>query len=709
MTVGTAPPGAQRAPTSRRLYDDSQRVPVVPHPSDQATPASPRDTTETVDQLRSSLRQVADALAQTVAAVRSTREQLLEGRNGAEALPTSSEVDMEREVVGGGGDQHMAEGEGSRAVGEGEVRMETSEASLAPSSSEDPATPQRSVPELIPFRSSTPRAASTTSSHAPTNLVSPPTTTVTSTPPPTTATPTLTAPSSVPIMATFDGSQESARATLASTNPEDPLYTFLSAVAGAPAPPLPEASLSPPPDSLPRSLSSPRLPVFAQFQSPSTLSRTTTSSEDPTEPRQLQLQQPQASHSFSHGTSIPMSVIQDTRNLVPVPSATTAPAGVVVTETQQHLPGIESTPSASSGATLVSSNDSEAATNTAALVESIASQVTNFFMQGSEPPQDTNLPPYAAASAVIPPPPSTTAATEFANAVAQAELAQELARAAIKLMSTTDTTQPADAAESQLEPTTTTTALVSSLSSPSVIVPAITSSIGQSPSPSDTLAPLISSLQLPTAGGSSQAEASPPTQPTTEERAIQQQATTGDVEIISVQVEVQGQEHPVGGSDLAAELASERTRDGVIVAAGSLEPSIQQPQGDMLTSTGLSQRTGQTSLSGREVTRQSGSVAESGGPSASVSGEGGATASAGVSSEGVQPSQEIDPAFLAALPDSIRQEVLAQHERERRTRTRRQEDFHSSISPEFLAALPPNIQEEVGVGVCVCVGVCVYT
>lgn len=56
----------------------------------------------------------------------------------------------------------------------------------------------------------------------------------------------------------------------------------------------------------------------------------------------------------------------------------------------------------------------------------------------------------------------------------------------------------------------------------------------------------------------------------------------------------------------------------------------------------------------------------------------------------------IDPTFLAALPDSIRLEVMAQHEREQRLlRAQREASFMSSISPEFLAALPPNIQEEV--------------
>lgn len=71
--------------------------------------------------------------------------------------------------------------------------------------------------------------------------------------------------------------------------------------------------------------------------------------------------------------------------------------------------------------------------------------------------------------------------------------------------------------------------------------------------------------------------------------------------------------------------------------------------------------------------------------------------STGTSQAGATPqAPALDPTFLAALPDSIRQEVMAQHEREQRLlRAQREASFVSTISPEFLAALPPNIQEEV--------------
>lgn len=78
----------------------------------------------------------------------------------------------------------------------------------------------------------------------------------------------------------------------------------------------------------------------------------------------------------------------------------------------------------------------------------------------------------------------------------------------------------------------------------------------------------------------------------------------------------------------------------------------------------------------------------------------------------------VDPSFLAALPESIRQEVIAEQMRLQRQRVAAREQQQSSgqagttassssadaaasalaaaeISPEFLAALPPSIQEEV--------------
>ena len=62
----------------------------------------------------------------------------------------------------------------------------------------------------------------------------------------------------------------------------------------------------------------------------------------------------------------------------------------------------------------------------------------------------------------------------------------------------------------------------------------------------------------------------------------------------------------------------------------------------------------------------------------------------------------VDPSFLAALPDNIRQEVIAEHMRvqriQRSVQQQRQQAEQlgtSEVNADFLAALPPNIQEEV--------------
>jgi len=54
----------------------------------------------------------------------------------------------------------------------------------------------------------------------------------------------------------------------------------------------------------------------------------------------------------------------------------------------------------------------------------------------------------------------------------------------------------------------------------------------------------------------------------------------------------------------------------------------------------------------------------------------------------------IDPTFLEALPDEMREEVLNQHFRERRM-ARQEQVTDSQISPEFLDALPPELRAEI--------------
>ena len=69
--------------------------------------------------------------------------------------------------------------------------------------------------------------------------------------------------------------------------------------------------------------------------------------------------------------------------------------------------------------------------------------------------------------------------------------------------------------------------------------------------------------------------------------------------------------------------------------------------------------------------------------------------------DNVQLPDGVDPSFLAALPEEMRDEVIAEHLRLQRIRTRPQQAAVEEVTgpvevnAEFLAALPPSIQEEV--------------
>ena len=141
MDVGQSSQGESSGTSGTSVARQGEATPnvvTVPHPSDEATPSShsPRDQTSVVDQLRSGLRQVADALAQTVAAVRSTREQILQGRESVAG------------VGGGGADgddggeevstASLREEEGSTSRGE---EMESQNASVAEATGEELTTP----------------------------------------------------------------------------------------------------------------------------------------------------------------------------------------------------------------------------------------------------------------------------------------------------------------------------------------------------------------------------------------------------------------------------------------------------------------------------------------------------------------------------------------------------------------------------------------
>lgn len=80
-------------------------------------------------------------------------------------------------------------------------------------------------------------------------------------------------------------------------------------------------------------------------------------------------------------------------------------------------------------------------------------------------------------------------------------------------------------------------------------------------------------------------------------------------------------------------------------------------------------------------------------------------ASSSAQADGTQIPDGIDPSFLAALPEEMRAEVIAEHLRiqrmQERTRLQQQRAVQNEqqsvaeVNPEFLAALPPSIQEEV--------------
>lgn len=106
------------------------------------------------------------------------------------------------------------------------------------------------------------------------------------------------------------------------------------------------------------------------------------------------------------------------------------------------------------------------------------------------------------------------------------------------------------------------------------------------------------------------------------------------------------------------------------------------------------------------ATDESVNAGASAGASASASAnETGEGPSSSAQTDGNQVPDGIDPSFLAALPEEMRAEVIAEHLRiqrmQERTRLQQQvavqneQQAVAEVNPEFLAALPPSIQEEV--------------
>ncbi len=603
-------------------------VPLAPHSSDQVTPSSwsPRDPgSSSVDQLRSSLRQVADALAQTVEAVRTTREQLL----------------GERGMAGGG------VSEGDREEGVVDPRGESHEHQPLPPPPNGGGTEDASST----IENSTAMLFSSAEDENPANLSS----SLSLSTPLTTSTTTTSSSIVLPIHSTFDGSQESAVATLATTDPNDPLHTFLSAIVGAPAPPLPETSPAPSYTS-PQPLPPPQsTPASSEFSTATSLTSTTS----PRLPVFTQLLHSDPRTENAHQNSIPMSVIQDTRGTG------------TGSETSTEPPILESIPESISESSNSTAND-------------FALQMSSFFSQHPRARDEGETM-------------ETTTTT-----ISSSRFVQELARVVSQFSSSTSSVS---------------TSISSSSSQP--LVPSIRTGGGggggelatvQSPSPSDMLAPLfMSSLQMPAGNGeggeggvaqvSAMEQVSDASISTDQNRTPQVQALQSQGQ----QVLPPPRSRPLPNLPLSTLEAvyHHMTNPGQSESSGPLSPSSAAGITASVAPSMLTPATTSDTHAVVSTTRQGGGM---GVGLRSDSTTIVTTTSQGATATPQTATTPIDPTFLAALPDSIRQEVMAQHEREQRLlRARREASFMSSISPEFLSALPPNIQEEVRMCVCVCI------
>ena len=503
-------------------------------------------------------------------------------------------------------------------------------------------------------------------------------------------------------------------ATLANMDPQHPMYTYISAVAGAPAPPTasdsaPSSTLAPPTTSQASQLSpvhtsplppppvaaamttpttagsspSSRLPVFAQFQQQSDSNTTPASQSD-------------------SQSSIPMSVIQDARLL----SATASSSDAFSLQPQDRDEATGAAPLLPPQATPTPMGEITPA-NIESLAADVASQVSSFFARTSLPSQE----------------PSTSTLPSTASLADH--LAEELARAVSQLV-------PTSSGSILFEPpattSTSTTAFTTAASGSSLTVQSrhLQPQSMQSPSPSDTLAPLLSSLQMPQGGngtgtGTETTTAGIGTETggvlelASSEARIEQETpasfvtvSSGGAAVTSIQPSTAATHISLTPSEGAVDVAATQvqssqspatiaTPTSSAITSASTEATTSNSESKMDTSSSQEAPSSQAPATPPTSTSQitpSNQLGET--PAAQAEAQGGDGAQASASSEQNQL-PEIDPSFLAALPDSIRQEVLAQHEREqRRLRAQREgASLASTISPEFLAALPLNIQEEV--------------
>ncbi|CEH14318.1 E3 ubiquitin-protein ligase/Putative upstream regulatory element binding protein [Ceraceosorus bombacis] len=156
-----------------------------------------------------------------------------------------------------------------------------------------------------------------------------------------------------------------------------------------------------------------------------------------------------------------------------------------------------------------------------------------------------------------------------------------------------------------------------------------------------------------------------------------------------------------GGEDVEMEATSAATEAQPPQRSGQSTPSADSRQADMeLESL-------QRSLG--ELERRDGAEQPGGTASARTNATPQTTSAASGSEQPAQPrltttirgrtvditDSGIDPTFLEALPDDMREEVVNQHFRERRAGASMPALTDSSIAPEFLEALPPEIRAEV--------------
>lgn len=619
--------------------EGSSMLPVAPHPSDQVTPSShsPREGGSSVEQLRSSLRQVADALAQTVAAVRTTREQLLGGRS-------STEEEEGLALATGDVQAGMRHTTATDTIADQDIESrELSSSEVTPFPPLPPPPPSQD-----PANSGEPSSAVTSAFMR--SLFALPSATLTQTTPTTLTSP----PSSV--LPTFDGSQESAAATLATTDPNDPLHTFLSAIVGGPAPPLatPTTVTTAPSSTQTDSLTatSPRLPVFTQ------------------------LLQSDSGNTQSHSRT-------ETTPAVPVLQNTgTLDTSTVIPTAADHL----ATPTTESAADQLAtptteSADQVATPTTESAADHLASQVNLFFCR------NPGLEHQEVVDGLV-----DTGLVDGGRT----GLAEELARAMSQLVPSSTSLSGSSSSYASLQPPL--SAVGSSAAGGEVF------GSGQSPSPSDMLAPLLmASLQMPSSNTNVQSGG----------QSAESMATGGSGGLVtsavsssssasgagtSVRMEVGGATDPGPSYDpsiivttsAASSFGGSSVGDTDVVARGGEDRSGESTSFETATTPMLTPAMSyqQTTPTLRPPTQPAGNPPASTPTTQTTATTPQATATSSLTS--------IDPTFLAALPDSIRQEVMAQHEREQRLlRAQREASFMSAISPEFLAALPPNIQEEV--------------